>query len=189
MNKLKKIHVFGIGLLIVLIVVSASMFTKLYNEKCYWQERVANDNYLNWDQIYFMTTQVEKMGFTKEAIEEMYLYISGIVKTTETDLRPIFSGPITYHFLGSYYVGLAMDIAGSHLDDENLQLAIELFEDATIDLKELSWAILEMAEDLDVRVQLLDTDSDLYKRAEEMVLEYSEEYDERFSSFFAGLKS
>ena len=190
MNKPKKFYMFGIGLLIALIVVSASMFVKVHNEKCYWQGQAANNNYSNWSQIHFMTTQIEKIGFTKEAIEEMRLYINGILFATESNLSPHFSSTTTTLFLMHYYDGLALEISNSQkLDDEELQLAIDLFKDATKDLKELSWTILEMAEEPDGKLQLLDADSALYKQAEEMTEEYSEEYSERISNFFSGLEN
>lgn len=187
MKKSRKSYMIVIGILIALIVVSISMLVKVYNEKCGWQDRAANDNYSNWDHIYFMTTQVEKMGFTKQDVEEISLYVNGILYASEPDLWPRFSGPVTSAFLRHYYAGLALDIASSQLDDEQLRLAMELFKDATMDLKELSRAILDMAEAADARVQLLDRDSAICKQAEEMVLEYSEEYDERFSRFYSDL--
>ncbi|MBQ9973643.1 MAG: hypothetical protein IJP02_01655 [Oscillospiraceae bacterium] len=189
MTKTKKICLCGAALLMVLIAVTVSIFAKLYEEKSYWQERAAGVNYSGWDHIYFMTTQVEKIGFTKQAVEEMHLYINGILFTSEPDLQPRFGGPVTAGFLQHYYAGLALDIASGQLDDEQLQRAVQLFKDATLDLKELSRAILDLAEDRDERVQLLDEDSALYRQVQEMILNYSEEYDERFRTFYSYLNA
>lgn len=185
MSKLKKSCLFGIGLLI--IIVSISIVVNVYNEKSYWQNLVAEHNRFHWSEIYFMTTEIEKAGFTKEGIQELHLYINAKVFSTENNLSPSFSGgsKVTF-FLQTYYVSLAQDISASQeMDDEKLQLAIDLFEESTKELKKLSAAILEMAQDADNRLALIDEDSELYKQADEMVKEYSNEYSERISNFYS----
>jgi len=183
MNK-KKICAFGTVVLIVVIIVT--MFVNLYNEKCYWQNQVAEDNYFNWSRIYFMTEEIEKAGFTKDGIDKMWLYINAIVYSTENDVSPRFSGGTkTSYYLQTYYNSLALDIsANKEWDEEKLQSAIDLFEDATMDLKNLSAEILDMASDKDGKLKLLDSDSELYKQADKLVKDYSNGYSEKILEFY-----
>jgi len=188
MNKLKKIHLLGIGIIIILVVVFASMFVRVYNEKNYWQTQAAGHNYSNWSRIHFMTSEVEKRGFTKDGIDDMCLYINGIVYSAVNNLSPRFSTTSSSYLLQTDYYQLALDISSdSYLDEEELKSAIDLFEEATKDLNSLSAEILKMAETPAARIQLIDEDSKIYKQAKEMTKEYSAEYGERFANFFSKL--
>lgn len=189
MNKLKKYSMIGIGLLITISIV-VSMFAKLYNEKCYWQRQAAYHNYHHWSRIYFMTTEIEKIGFSRNGLQKMFLYINATAYDTEEYLSPCFSGGThTSRFLQTYYNGLALDIAANtEMDDETLQVAIDLFEETTKELRNLSLTIIEMTEDIEAKLALIDTDSELYKQVDIMVKEYSNGYSERISNFFSGLR-
>ncbi len=184
MNKLKKRYIFAIVLLITIIV--SSMFVKIYNEKCYWQRQAANHNYFHWAEIYNMIFEIEKTNFTKEGIQKIYPYINAKVYSSEEYLSPVFGGASnTSSFLKTYYNSLALDISASQkFDSEKLQLAIDLFEEATNELKEISLTILEMAEDPQNRLELINTDSEIYKQAYKMTMEYSKEYSERIKNFY-----
>ena len=189
MHKLRKYCLIGIGLLIAISIV-VSMIVKLYNEKCYWQRKAAYQNYHHWSQIYDMTTEIEKIGFTRNGLQKMFLYINAIAYDVEEHLSPCFSGGThTSRFLQTYYNGLALDIAANaEMDDETLQVAIDLFEETTKELRNLSLTIIEMTEDMDAKLALIDTDSELYKQVDTMVKDYSNAYSERISDFFAGLR-
>lgn len=191
MNKPKNIIYSLIGLLITIIVVL--MFVKIYNEKCYWQRQVAEYNYTNWGQIYHMTHEIEKKGFTQEGIKEVSLYINAKVSATEPNLSPGFSSsPESSFFLQTYYLSLALDISKNReFDAEELQLAINLFEEATIELRKLSATILEMTSSsyVDNRLELISTDSELYKQVDKMVKEYGNKYSEKISNFYSDLEN
>ena len=89
-------------------------------------------------------------------------------------MYPSFDGKSPYYsVLGTYYVSLAQDIwLNKDWTDEKMQKAIDLFEDATLDLEELSFDILEMSEERTDKMALRKFGSPIYNEAEKMVKEY-----------------
>ncbi len=172
-----------IGLALAVFIVS--MFINVCNEKSYWQKNVAEHNCYHWSEINLMATQIENIGFTKETIKENYLYINAKVFSSTTELYPVFSGDSPYYaFLQTYYISLAQDIAfDQDLYGDKLQEAIDLFADATKELKNLSAKILEMTEDAKDKVSLRKVNSKLYNQVEKMIKEYCNKYGQKISDF------
>ncbi len=154
-----------IGLALAVFIVS--MFINVCNEKSYWQRNVAEHNCYHWSEINLMATQIENIGFTKETI------------------YPAFSGDSPYYaFLQTYYISLAQDIASNqNLYGDKSQEAIDLFADATKELKNLSAKILEMTEDAKDKVSLRKVNSKLYNQVEKMIKEYCNKYGQKISNF------
>lgn len=168
---------------LALIIVIVSSFVHLYQEKTYWQEDAAEYNRYHWTEIQLMAFKMEAKGFTKEAIKEIYPYINAKIFSSVTGLYPAFNGDAAYTaFLQTYYVSLAEDIASTqNLSSNKLQEAINIFKDATIELKDLSGKILEMTEELKDKVALRKVGSNVYNKAETMIREYCNKYGKKIS--------
>ncbi|MGN0492834.1 MAG: hypothetical protein ACI4F7_04225 [Acutalibacteraceae bacterium] len=174
-----------IGLVTVIALVYS--FVHLYNEKLYWQEQAAEYNRYHWSEINLMAEQIENLGFTKEAIKEIYPYINAKIFSSTAGLYPAFNGDAAHTaVLNTYYVQLAQDISYGDLSEERLVEALELFADATNDLKELSRKVLEMTEDTKNSVALRQVGSKLYNEVEEMVKSYCNEYGKKIRQFDSG---
>lgn len=169
----------------ILIIAIAVSYLHLYKEKKYWQLDAARYNHYHWTEINLMALKLDEFGFTKEVVEELYPYVNAKIFSSVTGLYPGFNGNSNYNFfLQTYYVQLAMDIAfNQNIKDEKLQEALELFEDATLDLKTLSHKILKMTEDEKYEIELRCVGSDTYNKAEKMIEEYCNEYGKKISDF------
>lgn len=119
------------------------------------------------------------------AIAEMYPYINAKIFSAMSGMYPSFDGKSPYYsVLGTYYVSLAQDIwLNKDWTDEKMQKAIDLFEDATLDLEELSFDILEMSEERKDKMALRKIGSPIYNEAEKMVKEYCNKYGKLISTF------
>lgn len=181
-SKKNKILIIIIFLLVAVILFS---FVQLYKEKNYWQKDAAEYNRYHWIEINLMAKEIEELGFTKEAIEELYPYINAKIFSSTTGIYPAFDGDVLYtSFLQTYYVQLAMDIKiDKDSTDEKLTEALALFEDTTKALKELTQDILEMTEDEKSMIALRKVDSDTYNKAEKMIIEYCNTYGSKISEF------
>ena len=168
-----------IGLTVVILLIS--LFVKQYREKNYWLNTVAEHNYNHWSDIHFTAFQMENRGFTKETITDMYLFVNAKVYAATDDLRPVCSGDSQYTaFLQTYYVSLMQDI--TLVKDSQPQEAIDLFKEATIELKALAAKILDLAEKHEDRVRLVQTDSALYKEAQALITAYCNKYGQEIST-------
>lgn len=173
---------------LIIAILSGYMFIKLNNEKSHWKSIVAEHNYNHWNEIHFTALQIENRGFAKDAVKEHYLFINAKIYSNTDSLYPIFSGSSKYTaFLRTYYISLAQDIP--NMQDDKLQEALDLFKDATIELKNLSGKILKMAEDANERISLIETNSELYNKAEKMIREYCNEYGDKISKFNLSLSN
>ena len=170
---------------ILLIIAISVSFFHLYKEKKYWQSDAARYNSYHWSEIHLTAQKMVELGFTKESIAEMYSYVNAKIFSSVTGTYPAFNGKSPYtSFLQTYYVQLAMDIAYSQdLKDEKLQEALDLFKEATLDLKELSYNIVKMTEDENGEIELRKVGSDTYNKAEKMIQEYCNEYGPKISAF------
>lgn len=182
LNKRIMLFVSIIGLALIVFIIS--VFINVYNEKNYWQKNAAEHNYYHWSEINLMASQIENLGFIQKAIKENYPYINAKVFSSTTELYPVFNGDSPYNaFLQTYYISLAQDIASDQdLYGDQLPEAINLFADATKELKELSSKILEMAEDEKDRVALRKVNSEVYNQAEKMIKEYCNKYGQKISA-------
>lgn len=180
----KKIKIIIVLCPVFLIAIS-SVFLHLYNEKNYWQEASAQYNQYHWEELNLMASTIENIGFTKEGIKEIYPYINAKVFSCTTGLYPAFNGDAAYApFLNTFYIGLAQDIIGSEdLTDEKLQEAIDIFKEATLNLKELTMDILKISETEKGKVALRDVGSPIYNKAENMIKEYCNKYGNIISYF------
>lgn len=168
---------------LLLIIAVLAGFLHLNNVKNDWKARVSVHNYNHWADIHLMAQNMDEMGYTRETIANQYGYINAKVYSATDGLSPDFSGDSKANaFLNTYYISLAMDIANNAYGD-NQQKAIDLFTDATKDLKDLTGKILKLAEDSKSRDTLLDTDSKLYIQVETMVKEYCNKYSAKISEF------
>ena len=178
--KIKAVALIALALLIVVV----SAFVYICKEKNYWQRNAAEYNYYRWSEIYLMTTELEELGFSRESISEMYLYANAKIFSSVTGIYPAIDGNSPYtSFLNTYYISLAYEIKLGYMTDEKSQEAIEIFKDATLALKELSRSILDMAEDEKNKLALCSVGSSVYNKAEEMVIEYCNNYGKKISAF------
>ena len=185
MTKLTKKEKLLIIISLVIIIAIGSAFAHLYNEKNNWHNVAAEYNRNQWSEIHLIAFQMKERGFTKETISEMYPYINAKIHSSISGLYPSFNGKSPYYsMLGTYYVSLAQDIWVSHnLTDEKMQEAIDIFEDATLALEELSFDILEMTEDRKNKIELRKIGSPIYNEAEKMIYDYCNTYGEKISNF------
>lgn len=170
---------------LVLVIIIVSSFVHLYKEKGYWQQDAAEYNRYHWVEINHMASKIEDLGFTKEAIEEIYPYINAKIFSSVTGLYPAFNGDAAYTaVINTYYVSLAQDIMYSRdLTGDKLQEAIDVFKEATIALKELTHNILKMTENEKDKIALRKFGSDVYIKAESMIKEYCNKYGKKISDF------
>ena len=169
--------------LLLLAVAILAGFLHLNSVKNDWKTRVSIHNYNHWADIYLMAQNMDEQGYTQETIANQYGYINAKVYSATDALWPVFSGDSKANaFLNTFYVSLAMDITNNAYGDKQ-QDAIDLFADATKDLKDLTGKVLKMAEDSKSRDALLDKDSKLYAQVEAMVKEYCNEHTAKISEF------
>lgn len=180
-KKAKKLIIISL----VVVIAVGSAFVHLYNEKTNWQNVAAEYNRNQWSEIHLIAFLMKERGFTQETISEMYPYINAKIHSSVSGLYPIFDGKSPYYsVLSTYYVSLAMDIwANNDFTDEKMQEAINIFEDATLALEELSFDILEMTEDRKNKIELRKIGSPIYNEAEKMIKEYCNKYGEMISNF------
>jgi len=169
----------------VIIVAISTAFVNLYNEKNEWHDIAAEYNRNQWSEIHSISLRMKERGFTQESIAEMYPYINAKIFSAMSGMYPSFDGKSPYYsVLGTYYVSLAQDIwLNKDWTDEKMQKAIDLFEDATLDLEELSFDILEMSEERKDKMALRKIGSPIYNEAEKMVKEYCNKYGKLISTF------
>ena len=185
MTKLTKKEKLLIIISLVIIIAIGSAFAHLYNEKNNWHNVAAEYNRNQWSEIHSISLRMKERGFTQESIAEMYPYINAKIFSAMSGMYPSFDGKSPYYsVLGTYYVSLAQDIwLNKDWTDEKMQKAIDLFEDATLDLEELSFDILEMSEERKDKMALRRIGSPIYNEAEKMVKEYCNKYGELISTF------
>lgn len=185
MTKLTKKAKILIIISLVIIIAVGSAFVHLYNEKNHWQDVAAEYNRNQWSEIHLIAFLMKERGFTQETISEMYPYINAKINSSISGLYPTFDGKSPYYsMLGTYYVSLAQDIwVSNNLTDEKMKEAIDIFEDATLALEELSSDILEITEDRKNKIELRKIGSPIYNEAEKMIKEYCNKYGEMISNF------
>lgn len=185
MTKLTKKEKLLIIISLVIIIAIGSALAHLYNEKNNWHNVAAEYNRNQWSEIHSISLRMKESGFTQESIAEMYPYINAKIFSAMSGMCPSFDGKSPYYsVLGTYYVSLAQDIwLNKDWTDEKMQKAIDLFEDATLDLEELSFDILEMSEERKDKMALRKIGSPIYNEAEKMVKEYCNKYGKLISTF------
>lgn len=178
-NKSTKISV---TIILALIILFLSLFISAYKQYLYYKNETAVRNYNNWCEILNIADQVYNIQ-NFEDLASWRGYINGVIYSTHSELLPYFRGEPTYtYFLTINYDSFIADVVSeNNFNEEKRNEAFLLLKDVSLKLRELCGKILEISEK--DKFALIETDSEIYKKAEKLIHDFCYEQGERIYNF------
>lgn len=178
-NKSTKISV---AIILALIILFLSVFIPTYKKYSYYKNEAATGNYNNWCEV----LGIADMVYNTQNIDDLVLrrgYINGVIYSVHSKLLPYFHGEPKYtYFLTTQYDSFIFDVASeNNFNEEKRSEAFLLLKDVSLKLRELCEEILEISEK--DKAALIETDSEIYKKAEKLIRDFCYEQGEVLYNF------
>lgn len=178
-NKSTKISV---AIILTLIILFSAIFVPTYKQYSYYKNETAVRNYNNWCEILNIADWVCNIQNIDDLASRRG-YINGVIYSTHSDLLPYFHGEPTYtYFLTTNYDCFIADVVSeNNFNEEKRNEAFLLLKDVSLKLRELCGKIIEISEK--DKFALIETNSEIYKKAEKLIHDFCYEQGERIYNF------
>ncbi len=171
------------GFIIVMLSVILYLSCRRYSAL---EERMANQNVMRWQGLYFMTQTIDNNVKTLEDANKFALYQNQTVNWLADILYPrcIKSGDELGNFLKLAYDPFVQDIAYGNLPEEKRQEALKLYLEINGELGKLCENVLNCAgNDASEQAELLDDNSEASEKIIEEIQILTQKYKEKIQSF------